>query len=125
MKYMLIMRATQAALDASAEMDFEEIINRLKADGNIDRIVVFVEMGWVLDFIENDIEGLKALEAICASIARARPDGAPMSLALRSSGDKHQDDFVRDQRIKLKKLGISVYPTTSRAVRAQSRLVKG
>jgi len=104
---------------------FEEIINRLKADGNIDRIVVFVEMGWVLDFIENDIEGLKALEAICASIARARPDGAPMSLALRSSGDKHQDDFVRDQRIKLKKLGISVYPTTSRAVRAQSRLVKG
>jgi len=104
---------------------FEEIINRLKVDGNIDRIVVFVEMGWVLDFIENDIEGLKALEAICASIARARPDGAPMSLALRSSGDKYQDDFVREQRIKLMKFGISVYPTTSRAVRAQARLVKG
>ncbi|MGB3867221.1 MAG: acetate--CoA ligase family protein [Xanthobacteraceae bacterium] len=104
---------------------FEEIINRLKVDGNIDRIVVFVEMGWVLDFIENDIEGLKALEAICASIARARPDGAPMSLALRSSGDKYQDDFVRDQRIRLMKQGISVYPTTSRAVRAHARLVKG
>ncbi|MCO5130934.1 MAG: acetate--CoA ligase family protein [Xanthobacteraceae bacterium] len=104
---------------------FEEIINRLKVDGNIDRIVVFVEMGWVLDFIENDIQGLKALEAICASIARARPDGAPMSLALRSSGDKYQDDFVREQRINLMKLGISVYPTTSRAVRAQARLVKG
>jgi len=104
---------------------FEEIVNRLKVDGNIDRIVVFVEMGWVLDFIENDIEGLKALEAICASIARARPDGAPMSLALRSSGDKYQDDFVREQRIKLMKFGISVYPTTSRAVRAQARLVKG
>lgn len=104
---------------------FEEIINRLKVDGHIDRIVVFVEMGWVLDFIENDIEGLKALEAICASIARARTDGAPMSLALRSSGDKYQDDFVREQRIKLMKLGISVYPTTSRAVRAQARLVKG
>lgn len=104
---------------------FEEIINLLKVDGNIDRIVVFVEMGWVLDFIENDIEGLKALDAICASIARARPDGAPMSLALRSSGDKYQDDFVREQRIKLMKQGISVYPTTSRAVRAQARLVKG
>ncbi len=104
---------------------FEEIINRLKVDGHIDRIVVFVEMGWVLDFIENDIEGLKALEAICASIARARPDGAPMALALRSSGDKYQDDFVREQRIKLMKQGISVYPTTSRAVRAQARLVKG
>jgi hypothetical protein len=48
-----------------------------------------------------------------------------MSLALRSSGDKYQDDFVREQRIKLMKQGISVYPTTSRAVRAQSRLVKG
>lgn len=104
---------------------FEEIINLLKVDGNIDRIVVFVEMGWVLDFIENDIEGLKALDAICASIARARPNGAPMSLALRSSGDKYQDDFVREQRIKLMKQGISVYPTTSRAVRAQARLVKG
>jgi acyl-CoA synthetase (NDP forming) len=104
---------------------FEEIINLLKVDGNIDRTVVFVEMGWVLDFIESDIEGLKTLEAICASIARARPDGAPMSLALRSSGDKYQDDFVREQRIKLMKQGISVYPTTSRAVRAQSRLVKG
>ena len=31
MKYMLIMRATQAALDASAEMDFEEIIDRMGA----------------------------------------------------------------------------------------------
>lgn len=103
---------------------FEEIINLLKADGSIDRLVVFVEMGWVLDFIENDVEGLKALEKICASIARARPDGAPMSVALRSSGDKYQDDFVREQRIKLMKQGISVYPTTSRAVRAQARLVR-
>lgn len=103
---------------------FEEIINLLKADENIDRLVVFVEMGWVLDFIESDVEGLKALEKICASIARARADGAPMSLALRSSGDKHQDDFVREQRIKLMKQGISVYPTTSRAVRAQARIVR-
>ncbi len=103
---------------------FEEIINLLKADTNIDRLVVFVEMGWVLDFIESDVEGLKALDNICASIARAKPDGAPMSLALRSSGDKYQDDFVREQRIKLMTQGISVYPTTSRAVRAQARLVR-
>lgn len=104
---------------------FEEIINLLKADSGIDRIVVFVEMGWVLDFIESDAEGIKALEAICASIARARPDGAPMSLALRSSGDKYQDDFVREQRVRLMKHGISVFPSTSRAVRAQARLIKG
>ncbi|WP_121257471.1 YciI family protein [Nocardioides ferulae] len=31
MKYMLIMRATAAALEASAEMDFEEIINQMGA----------------------------------------------------------------------------------------------
>ncbi|MGO1974083.1 MAG: YciI family protein [Propionibacteriaceae bacterium] len=29
MKYMLIMRSTQAAVDASAEVDFEEIINAM------------------------------------------------------------------------------------------------
>lgn len=31
MKYMLIMRSTQAAVDASQEMDFEEIINAMGA----------------------------------------------------------------------------------------------
>ena len=30
-KYMLIMRSTQEALDASAEMDFTEIINAMGA----------------------------------------------------------------------------------------------
>ncbi len=85
----------------------------------------FVEMGWVLDFMDSDEAGLVALERICDSIARAHPDGAAMSLALRSSGDKYQDDFVRDQRVKFLKQGISVYQSTSRAVRAQARLVHG
>lgn len=102
---------------------FEEIINLLKVDPNVDRIVVFVEMGWVMDFIESDEQGLVALAQICESIARARPDGAAMSLALRSSGDKYQDDFVREQRMRFLEKGISVYPSTSRAVRAQARLV--
>ncbi len=102
---------------------FEEIINLLKSDDNVDRIVVFVEMGWVMDFIENDELGLVALEQICDSIARARPDGPPMSLALRTSGDNYQDDFVRKQRVRFLNKGISVYPSTSRAVRAQARLV--
>ncbi|WP_287885660.1 MULTISPECIES: acetate--CoA ligase family protein [Paracoccus] len=104
---------------------FEEIINLLKDSPVIDRVVVFVEMGWVLDFMESDEAGLVALERICDSIARARPDGAAMSLALRSSGDKYQDDFVRDQRRKFLKRGISVYQSTSRAVRAQARLIHG
>lgn len=102
---------------------FEEIINLLKVDPNVDRIIVFVEMGWVMDFIESDELGLVALEQICESIARARPDGAAMSLALRSSGDRYQDDFVRRQRVRFLEKGISVYPSTSRAVRAQARLV--
>ncbi|MBB6309214.1 CoA-binding protein [Xanthobacter tagetidis] len=102
---------------------FEEIINALKSDPSIDRIVVFVEVGWVLDFMPSDEAGIAAVEAICASVARARRDGPPMSLALRTSGDRHQDDLVRDQRVKLMDQGISVYPTTSRAVRAQARLV--
>lgn len=102
---------------------FEEIVNLLKVDPNVDRMVVFVEMGWVMDFIENDELGLVALERICDSIANARPDGAPISLALRSSGDKYQDDFVRAQRIRFLEKGISVYPSTSRAVRAQARLL--
>jgi len=103
---------------------FEEIINLLKQDANVDRIVVFVEMGWVMDFIENDELGLEALEQICDSIARARNDGAPVSLALRSSGDRYQDDFVRKQRLRFLERGISVYPSTTRAVRAQARLLR-
>ncbi|MDN5843372.1 MAG: acetate--CoA ligase family protein, partial [Alcaligenaceae bacterium] len=102
---------------------FEEIINLLKADQNIDRIVVFVEMGWVMDFADSDEAGLKILESICDSIGRAQSDGTPLSLALRSSGDKWQDDFLRGQRERFRKIGISVFPSTSRAVRAQARLV--
>lgn len=102
---------------------FEEIINLLKQDENVDRIVVFVEMGWVMDFVESDEAGLKVLESICDSIARAEPGGAPMSLALRTSGDRYQDDFLRAQRLRFLKKGISVFPSTSRAVRAQARLV--
>lgn len=102
---------------------FEEIINLLRADQNIDRIVVFVEMGWVMDFADSDEAGLTILERICDSIGRARPDGVPMSLALRSSGDKWQDDFLRAQRLRFRDSGISVFPSTSRAVRAQARMV--
>jgi len=102
---------------------FEEIINHLKEDENIDRIVVFVEMGWVMDFADSDEEGIKILESICDSISRAQSNGIPMSLALRSSGDQWQDDFLRAQRVRFQRSGISVYPSTSRAVRAQARLV--
>jgi acyl-CoA synthetase (NDP forming) len=102
---------------------FEEIINLLKTDANVDRVVVFVEMGWVMDFAESDEEGLKVLESICDSIARAEAGGVPVSLALRTSGDRWQDDFLREQRLRFLEMGISVFPSTTRAVRAQARLV--
>ncbi|MBX3598294.1 MAG: acetate--CoA ligase family protein [Rhizobiaceae bacterium] len=100
----------------------EEIINLLKVDNNIDSIIVYVEMGSIMDFAEDDADGLRQLYEICESISRARRDGPPITLSLRSSGDKLQDDFVREQRVKLLPQGIAVFSSTSRAVWAQSML---
>lgn len=101
----------------------EEIINLLKVDRNVDSIVVYVEMGSIMDFAEDDEDGRRQLEEICQSVARARRDGPAISLALRSSGDKLQDDFVREQRVKLLPHGIAVFSSTARAVWAQSMLL--
>lgn len=100
----------------------EEIINLLKADTNVDSIIVYVEMGSIMDFAEDDEDGRRQLAAICDSVARARQDGPAVSLALRSSGDRLQDDFVREQRVKLLEHGIAVFSSTARAVWAQSML---
>ncbi|MCY0149629.1 acetate--CoA ligase family protein [Hoeflea sp. G2-23] len=102
----------------------EEIINLLKLDQNVDGIIVYVEMGSIMDFADSDEDGLGQLREICASIARARLDGPAISLALRSSGDKLQDDFVRDQRVNLLEHGIAVFASTGRAVLAQSMLLR-
>ena len=101
----------------------EEIINLLKADANVDSIVVYVEMGSIMDFAEDDEDGRRQLAEICESVARARRDGPAISLALRSSGDRLQDDFVREQRVKLLPYGIAVFSSTARAVWAQSMLL--
>ncbi len=100
----------------------EEIINLLKADGNVDSIVVYVEMGSIMDFAEGDEDGRRQLQEICDSVARARREGPAITLSLRSSGDKLQDDFVREMRVKMLPHGIAVFSSTSRAVRAQSML---
>ncbi len=100
----------------------EEIINLLKVDDNVDSIVVYVEMGSIMDFADGDEDGLGQLNEICESVARAKRDGPAISLALRSSGDKLQDDFVREQRVKLLPRGIAVFSSTARAVRAQAML---
>lgn len=100
----------------------EEIIDLLKSDDHVDSIIVYVEMGSIMDFAEDDEDGLRQLNEICESIARARRDGPVISLALRSSGDKLQDDFVREQRVKLRTKGIAVFSSTARAVRGQAML---
>ena len=100
----------------------EEIINLLKVDSHVDSVVVYVEMGSIMDFAEDDEDGLGQLREICESVARARRDGPAISLSLRSSGDKLQDDFVREQRVKLLPHGIAVFSSTARAVWAQSML---
>lgn len=101
----------------------EEIINLLKVDRQIDTVIVYVEMGSIMDFAEDEEDGLTQLREICESVARARQDGPAISLALRSSGDKLQDDFVRKQRVKLLQNGIAVFSSAARAVRAQANLL--
>lgn len=101
---------------------FDEVIDLLKVDANVDSIIVYVEVGSIMDFAENEADGQRQLEEICASVERARADGPRVSLALRSSGDRLQDDLVRSQRLNLLKKGIAVFPSAARAVRAHAML---
>ena len=99
-----------------------DIINFLKEDPNLDSLIVYVEMGSIMDFAENEADGIRQLEEICESVAQAEQTGPKISLALRSTGDQVQDDFVRAQRKKLLGHGISVFSSTARAVRAHAKL---
>ena len=76
-----------------------------------------------MDFADSEEDGVAQLTALCESVARARTDGPRVTLALRSSGDATQDDFVRRQRAALLPKGIAVFNSTSRAVRAQAGLL--
>lgn len=99
-----------------------DIINLLKADPNLDSIIVYVEMGSIMDFADDEADGRRQIEEICVSVAQADTVGPKVSLALRSTGDKTQDDLVREQRSKLLDSGIAVFSSTARAVRAHAKL---
>lgn len=99
-----------------------DIINLLKVDDNLDSLIVYVEMGSIMDFADDEADGRRQLEEICASVAQASAAGPKVSLALRSTGDQTQDDFVREQRAKLLGQGIAVFSSTARAVRAHAKL---
>jgi len=100
----------------------DEIVNTLKRDSSIDAIIVFFDMGWMMDFVDDEEEGLKDLADICDSVARADKAGPKVSLVLRSGGDKVQEDFARDQRVRRLTDGIAVFTSTTRAVRANAML---
>lgn len=100
----------------------DEIINALKEDSNIDAIISYIEMGTVMDFVDKDEDGIFELQDICDSIRRINDFGSPVCLVLRSTGDKLQDDLIREQRLSLLSKGISVFSSTNRAVRAMGRL---
>jgi acyl-CoA synthetase (NDP forming) len=99
-----------------------EIIDLLKRDENVDSVIVYVETGSVMDFADSEEDGLRELEGICESAAQASREGPKVSLVLRSTGDKLQDDFVRDQRLRRLANGIAVFASTGRAVRAHAKL---
>ncbi|SMG42041.1 acetate--CoA ligase family protein [Paraburkholderia susongensis] len=101
---------------------FGEIIDQLKQDPALDVVVVYVEMGSIMDFSDDEASGLKELESICASIASAKPTGPKVVVALRSTGDQTQEDFVRRKRAELLPKGIAVFSSTTRAVRALQKL---
>src|SRR5690606_32984000 len=99
-----------------------DIINLLKTDANLDSLIVYIEMGSIMDFADDEEEGKRQLEEICDAVAQVRAEGPKVTLVLRSTGDQTQDDFVREQRAKLLKHGIAVFSSTSRAVRAHAKL---
>jgi len=99
-----------------------DIINLLKTDANLDSLIVYIEMGSIMDFADDEEEGKRQLEEICDAVEEVRAEGPKVTLVLRSTGDQTQDDFVREQRAKLLKHGIAVFSSTSRAVRAHAKL---
>ncbi|MDI6029317.1 acetate--CoA ligase family protein [Corticibacterium sp. UT-5YL-CI-8] len=102
----------------------EEIINIFKSDTNIDTIIVYISMNGILDFAVDEEDGWRQLNEICGSLTQVNRDGPALSVVLRGSGDKSQDDFLREQRVKLLSHGIAVFSSTTRAVLAQSMLMR-
>jgi hypothetical protein len=102
---------------------FGDIVDRLKQDPVVDAVVVYVEMGSIMDFSDDETAGLREIEAICASIAAASAAGPKVCIALRSTGDRTQEDFVRRKRVELLAQGIAVFSSTARAVRALQKLL--
>jgi acyl-CoA synthetase (NDP forming) len=103
---------------------FHEMIELLAQDPNVDSIITYVEMNSVFEFSDNEAIGRAQMDAIVESLLRPDTKGIAVSVVLRTAGDRIQDDFVRQARLRLLAHGIAVYPTTTRAIRAHARMVE-
>jgi acyl-CoA synthetase (NDP forming) len=102
---------------------FHEMIELLAQDPNVDSLITYVEMNSVFEFSDTEAMGEAQMDAIVDSLLRTDTKGIAVSAVLRTVGDKIQDDFVREARLRLLGHGIAVYPTTARAIRAHAKMV--
>jgi acyl-CoA synthetase (NDP forming) len=110
-------------LKADGRFIFNEMIDVLAADENVDSVVACVEMGSVFSFSADEVEGLEQMELISASILANRSK-RPVSAVFRTTGDKVQDDYVRAIRPRMLARGIPVYEGIERAIHAHATIAR-
>lgn len=102
-------------LKSGSKFIFDDVIDALANDHNVDSVIACIEMGSVFSFANDETTGLEQLELITESIARTRAI-KPVSTIFRTTGDQVQDDYVRYVRPHLSKHRIAVFPTVERAI---------
>jgi acyl-CoA synthetase (NDP forming) len=96
---------------------FGEMIDTLAADPGVQSVIACVEMGSVFSFSADEASGIEQMERIFESIVAAKTP-VPVAVVFRSSGDRVQDDFLREVRPRMLVHGIAVFPSVDRAMRS-------
>ena len=110
-------------LKAGGRFIFNEMIDVLAADENVDSVVACVEMGSVFSFSADEVEGLEQMDLIASSILACQ-SRRPVSAVFRTTGDKVQDDYVRAVRPRMLARGIPVYEGIERAIHAHATIAR-
>lgn len=108
-------------LKSGDDFIFDSMIRILADDPGVDTVIACVEMGSVFSFSRDEAAGVREMRLIVDSIARARST-KPLSAVLRTTGDKVQDDIVRDSRSRLWEKGVAVYASVEAAIRANAAI---
>lgn len=103
---------------------FHKMIETLGEDPQIHSIIATAEVGSIFNYARDEADGLNQLREIVKSVILVRAQSTRVSLVLRSTGEKHQDDFIRDIRPTLMEKHIAVYDNVIRAVKAHGKLVE-